>query len=412
MLAIVVLGGYYFAWQFLTPLMRMLLAQAMLLALAAALAWPMIYSPSHAPADWWLIPRRMGNKWLEFLTDQRTLLLAVLSLPVIWWFSGRTMLQRLIRPAVIIAVTIAIGGLCWLIAFGFSRKGPTLLQWSPVWIPRYLGIIWPAFAVALCALVMRLPTPALRWIAVCILIGVNMTQAWGRMFAGSEPRVDLIVADVVAGDKVDDAIAHRQSPAVRLRTYVEHTERGYGPETAHPSGGTVFNRAGKYYASIYTGYLYPARGPRQLLNAPVTDCLKSGQVHGYFSAASVASDARSVPLDKVIVWDHVLRPRESTAKDNVLVALGENWKKVGQDEIYPVRYHWNWSEILIWRRRTYDRIALERTSVEPARVATPPSTAPIAPSRPMPATTAPAIVAPANVLPATRPAVAPPPTQR
>src|SRR5262249_27349789 len=55
-------------------------------------------------------------------------------------------------------------------------------KWSSIWQPRYLGMLWPAVAIAACAVLMRLPTRPLRWSAIGLLLAMNIAQATARIF--------------------------------------------------------------------------------------------------------------------------------------------------------------------------------------------------------------------------------------
>src|SRR5256885_904205 len=54
----------------------------------------------------------------------------------------------------------------------------------------------PAFAIVMAALLMRLPTRPLRWGAIALLVGVNLTQFAGRVSA-SEPPTDRLARDLM-----------------------------------------------------------------------------------------------------------------------------------------------------------------------------------------------------------------------
>ena len=62
-------------------------------------------------------------------------------------------------------------------------------------MPRYVGFVWIAFCIVLCTLLMRLPTRPLRIIAVTLVVGVNLAQFSGRLFAGTEPPLDRVARD-------------------------------------------------------------------------------------------------------------------------------------------------------------------------------------------------------------------------
>jgi len=326
-------------WRRLPGLARVLAVEVLLIAALVIILRPLAFNPFNPPDKWWLIPREAGQRAADIISDPRAALPAVVIIPLAaWWMCGRSIVQRTLRTLQLLAVVAAVWGLCWLIWKGFELRGPS--DNGPIWMPRYIAIVWPAFAVALCALIMRLPAPVLRWTAICILLGTNLAQSWGRMFAGSEPRVDLMMRDVVAADDFN-------SP---LRTYIQG-----GPETAHPAGGTVDNRPGKYYVCITTGRIAEPFTPKYFLAARTTQALKTQTIHRYTTPQALAADARLPQLRRIIVWERILERPGPNERDEILDALGDGWAKAAPDELYPVRYHWNWSEIYISRRREYVR---------------------------------------------------------
>src|SRR5690606_8357069 len=111
---------------------------------------------------------------------------------LLWYFSGRSLWERARKSLVFLVVMATLWGACYA----------TFLSVKPadgsVWMPRYLAFIWPAAALGLSALLMRLPTRPLRWAAIGVVIAVNLGQIYGRVFLGNEPPLDRAVADVLA----------------------------------------------------------------------------------------------------------------------------------------------------------------------------------------------------------------------
>lgn len=329
-----------FSWRFLPPVARLLLPEMLAIALLLIILKPMLFNPRQPPANWWLIPRALYHKWAAVVSDPRLLLPAMFLLPLLaFYFSGQNFRQRLARLGQFVLVLLAMYALLAGL-YAFLRVYP-LGNETGVWIPRYVAIVWPAFAIALCASLMRLPTRTLRYAAIAILLGTNLAQAWGRMFAGSEPRVDLMMHDVCLADE----------PNSPVRTYLED-----GPETAHPAGGTVENRPGKYFAAITKGHIPPAFRPQTFLSASTNQALNL-PLRMYTNPETIPVDARRAPgLQRLIVWDRLLSPPPADQGDDLLPRLGPDWKQTGQ-AFYPVRYHWNWSDLYLSRRREYVRQA-------------------------------------------------------
>jgi hypothetical protein len=208
------------------------------------------------------------------------------------------------------------------------------LDTGTVWMPRYMAFAWPAFAIALCALIMRLPTRPVRYLAIALLLGVNLAQAWGRMFAGSEPPIDHIMRDLWAAESSNDTI----------RTYVQQ-----GGTSAHPAGGSIGNNPGRYYLSINRG---AAWHPLRYLDTEIGTVLT---VRNQSAPYAVAADLRRNPdVSKVIIWERLPEKPQDTSADPHLALLGPQWHRQS-DEFFPVRFHWNWSELYTARRKVYVR---------------------------------------------------------
>jgi hypothetical protein len=211
-------------------------------------------------------------------------------------------------------------------------------------MPRYLGIIWPALALGICGLLMRLPTRPLRWGAVGLLLGMNLTCSLARIFVRSEPPVDLIAADVAEGT----------GQASTTRTYLN-----IPPGSAHPGHGSIWVSQGRYY-------LYVAKKIR-----PTVLQYRSGEIFGHYrmnrfegelSVGKVKAELGSAPqVQKVIVWERfsqgqkTSRQRMNAWDQELLKALGEGWKRQGELQVYPVRMHWNWRQMGWCQRRVYVR---------------------------------------------------------
>lgn len=289
------------------------------------------FSPTQkANGEWWRTVLRVGQLWGDMLLDSRSLLaLVLLGPPAVWYYCGKSVLQRVGRTIQFSLAIAAIYGLCLVVYSVMSNR--TDANNGPVWMPRYIAFVWPAFAVALCALLMRLPTRPLRWLAIVILLGTNLAQSWGRMFAGSEPPIDYIVRDIWAGQETQSTV----------RAYVQN-----GAATPHPAGGTLYNNPGKYYMSVASGKTWP---PNTYQGGDVSSL---ASIWTDTSPRGIAADVRrSRALDHVIVWDR-LSEKPTKETDAVLAALGSEWQKAAEN-YYPVRYHWNWSNLYVARRREY-----------------------------------------------------------
>jgi hypothetical protein len=298
----------------------------------------------HAPADatwyaqlWWPITHFSVAAWLS---EWRA---AVTVANIRWWVVGAMVValmgwgvllcldfRRQIRAAwTLLSMLLVMLILCTL-ARVYVPSFP-----DSVWMPRYLGFVWPAFAIAVCALLMRLPTRPLRWGAIGLLMVVNLSQHWGRVFAGSEPPVDQMARDVAVSQSSDS------------RCYVDMPFKG-----PKPGEGALFTYCGRYYLHISSGKpIEPdellTRGYESKFDIWTPRILPPFEMF----VANTVQDAPS--LKRIIVWDS-LRPGEIRSSDEIIQKLSPTWKLVSLNE-YKVRDHWTWRDLITARRRVYER---------------------------------------------------------
>jgi hypothetical protein len=217
-------------------------------------------------------------------------------------------------------------------------------EWVSVWQPRYLGMIWPAVAIAACALLMRLPTRPLRCGAIGLLLAVNLTQATARVVAQTEPPADRIAADVLASQE-----ARRGQPTrTETRTWLNGL-----------MGFAVGDRMSNQDAQIRY-YLAQVSGrsltPEDVRNTPYP---VSGSpwkpwdltIRYDRSAREIARDLQGSPsIRRAIVWDGGLYD------GGLEKQLAPEWRLAGE-ETFKYRLHWTWSEFRHYRRREFVRIA-------------------------------------------------------
>ncbi len=233
-------------------------------------------------------------------------------------------------------------------------------------MPRYMGFVWPAVCLAAAALLLRLPTKALRGFAILLFLSVNLTNAFGRIYADSEPPVDQMSADVIAGQKPG--------------TLTFCNIRGGG---AHPGEGTLSGGQGRYYLAATAG-LRPRwwefrsasfhqapdmvvedqewrKGPKATFR-PTIDPLKETAFHVLpdslpaIKAEVSLAEQNNEDLHHVIVWHRYagtdLPPLEDESKDEILQTLGPNWRRAMTHD-YTIRQHWSWRELTTCRRLEY-----------------------------------------------------------
>src|SRR5205807_761314 len=102
--------------------------------------------------------------------------------------------------------------------------------WHSLWMPRYLGLVWPAFAIAIASLLWRLPTRPLRYGAIGFFVLVNLAQFAVRLHQ-SEPPTELLARDMLASGNTRTYL---------LGNFVE----GWG---ARPGEGLYMSVAWRYY---------------------------------------------------------------------------------------------------------------------------------------------------------------------
>jgi 4-amino-4-deoxy-L-arabinose transferase-like glycosyltransferase len=213
-----------------------------------------------------------------------------------------------------------------LIAFGIAG--------DRLWVPRYLAIVWPAFALAVCPNLARLPWPPLRTYAFTVLFGVNLALAVCLVVVPTEPPVDRMIDDLLAAD-ADPAratAAFFPSPDAAFSSF------GHG-------GGSVHNHVGKYYFALKSRPI----APDSFYN------LALGSITRIRSAAGpgpIAAAVRAQPvLRRLIVWDQL----EATAPGRPLAEqLAGRWRLVREDR-FTVRYLFTWSTMYTARRREWQR---------------------------------------------------------
>jgi hypothetical protein len=320
--------------RFLPRLLTLAAIGAILVSILVAEQRIGLFALRAVPADWWRLPSRFAQELLNLLTEPYALYTAALIVPtLIWHYSAPTLLLRALRFLQLISVLAALFLLCLLTELALRRWKPA--ETGPLWMPRYFAIVWPAFAIIVCILIMRLPTRPLRWLAIAILLGVNLAQTWGRMFGGSEPPVDRMIADLWAS----------QPANTTTRAYLQP-----GAQSPHPAGGSIYNNPGKYYLSIARGQAWL---PNVYANSEITRVVT---VWTDTSPRRIASDVRRNPrLEQIVVWDRFPQV-PANATDPLLDQLGTPWKRTSE-EYFPVRYHWNWSTLYVSRRREYTRPA-------------------------------------------------------
>ena len=203
-------------------------------------------------------------------------------------------------------------------------------NWASGWMPRYLGEIWPALAIAACCLLLRLPPRALRWSAITLLLALNATQTGARLLAGSEPPTQIIAADIFAAQP---KTADGRPTNSRTRTYFAH---GIDSEIAgHPGTLSLLGSELKYYLAVGGAKLLRPREfrdlGRDLDQFQRVEDVEIVMVGGH--RPSMAQDLQNhLQTQRIILWEHLPVPRPGVDLDahQDPVNLGDGWRLVSQ----------------------------------------------------------------------------------
>jgi 4-amino-4-deoxy-L-arabinose transferase-like glycosyltransferase len=301
-------------------------------------AWPLdwlIWAFLRQPLNWHGMKAReivsavtlSSVNWWAVIAVAGLLLWCLLRPPLDWR-------RKLRHTAAAIAVLALVFVSCTMLRWAFANPLP-----DSVWLPRYLGFTWPAFAIVVCVLLMRLPTRPLRWGAIGLLLIVNLAQHGARIFAGSEPPTGLMAADLL------NVQQHSDDTAMFYRILY----RGKGD----PGSGSLTTPPGRYYIAVLSGR---KTSPEAMLTPAVVD--------GWYRSLNdillpletfVPLNLLSRPqVQKLVVWDQ-LNPGQVDQVDKLLEKLSPiGWKRISEAE-YHVRDHWPWRDLYTARRRVYVR---------------------------------------------------------
>ena len=241
-------------------------------------------------------------------------------------------------------------------------------KWVSVWMPRYVGMVWPAVAIAACALLLRLPTWPLRYAAVGLLLAVNFGQSTARLFAGSEPPLDRVYADLTASQEN----IHGKPTGTTTRTYLSQMSQFTLP---HPGSISVFAMTGRYYLSLAAKVPIQPEEFRSFSSSP-----KSGEAWEPWKfkfnideppKSIVANLQKSTGITRVIFWEKLEKlPPEGTSGSEVKLSkgtsnsvaplLGPEWK-LFDEKIFHGRVHWTWQDLYVVRRREYVKQTMPAT---------------------------------------------------
>jgi hypothetical protein len=236
--------------------------------------------------------------------------------------------QRLIKALGVLLSLAGVWALLWLAWLAV----PT--QEKSVWMPRYLGFVWPAFAILAAWLLDRLPLVPVRAAAVTLLVGANLGYFGLRVFGESEPPTRLMAVDAVSAR--DDARSIMFSAG--------------SPGIGAPGTGRVRSVPMSYYASIV------AREPTVPRTARGFDSMRRLNIEGIRPGDTqrIARRLRRDPgIVRVIIW-HESAP-DADAGDPYAAAFDDQWSVVKRER-FAVHDHWMWLPLYdlhrtVWLRK-------------------------------------------------------------
>jgi 4-amino-4-deoxy-L-arabinose transferase-like glycosyltransferase len=337
--------------------------------------------PEKAPAGaaWVAFVFDPIDQWADRMTDPMVFVgLAVVLPGLVLFYCAPRWRGRAVRVAQFAVVFAALVGCCWLVYeiahAKFNKEVAEVLEpklnppapapvvlarhtageveravsvvetrvWQSIFMPRYMGFIWSAFCIALVALLMRLPTRGVRFAAIGLLVGVNLAQFGGRLFAGTEPPLDRVAHDIWTHDS-------HNPRADRTTMVFVNDEAVSGP--GHPGYGTMSGQQGKYYLGLERGYwIHPSEWKRvsgsQYFDMP--------SMRGELNYGRIAASLRRSPqVKRVITWEKYF-DESAPRPDRLGPLLGSGWTKVDERD-YNVRFHWSWADLYDYRRSEYVR---------------------------------------------------------
>jgi len=279
--------------------------------------------------------------WFTYLENSIPLsTLLVVSMLTIWSLCAATLRERLARGMIFaLVVAILFGACCAAYALWrqlYQSAGANQVHWKSVWHPRYLGVVWPAVALTVAILFMRIPSRMIRYGSFAILLALNLSNAAARVFVDNEPPMNRIARDVW------DA----QDESSTTRTFVNYLRDGPAP-----SQSGLLDPQGRYYLCQAAG-LQPAppifRGDWRALNIKILPDIQPQSVAGAINKLS--------HVNRVVLWERFQSPRPASPSpdDPTAAALGDGWRLASHED-FAIRVFWNWREYGSCQRREYVR---------------------------------------------------------
>ena len=242
-----------------------------------------------------------------------------------------------------VAVGVAVIGLSWLVYLLADQLR------KPVFMPRYVAVIWPMLAIATVVLISRVPTLALRMAAVALLVGLNVFQFSTRVWGETEPPSDLIARDVF-----DD----REN--IRIKTFLAGTWLNSG---GAPAEGSFRSAPVQYYfwllakdpirATEFQFMQYRRRmGLEHIEDLPIPQIRRQLRTNR--------------ELNRVIVWLESVAGRDPNDR-TMLESMKTGWRQVSRQSFNAVD-HWTWRGRYRLTRYEFERTPATRPTTNASAV--------------------------------------------
>ncbi len=299
----------------------------------------------------WRTPTWVEYEWLaswwSVWTHPMMLGLAVVLIGALaWQRCGETFAQRgwalLALTGLVVTLLIWCGVVYEVIWLSWVKAQAMNLKWVVMWWPRYLGVIQPALLIGLAILLLRLPTAALRWSVIGLLLAINLGTFFARVHMDTDAPWRETANDLWQ--------VQRERGTSRLVGYQVRRQA----RDAWSIKPIVESIHGKYYYCV-AGRLLPS--PQELRSWRF-----SRRLQGNYTVAwdKLGSDITGQPTtNRLIVWERYEpgpKPRISD-DDPYLQQLGTSWR-LEEQRLYRVREHhsrssreWNWQQReWLWRK--------------------------------------------------------------
>lgn len=258
---------------------------------------------------------------------------------LIWHYSGSrhaTRLRQLGKASVVggllFALCCAAYGL-WTLIFALSQNHTPQVSWESIWMSRYQGFIWPAFAVVIVVSLLRLPTWWLRTAGLGVLLAASLTQGILRITLDTEPPTDRIARDVWAG----------QDQTSTTRTFLLLSYRD------HATPPRYINDRSLFYNLCVEAKMSPS--PRLFRRGGIRREFTLRKAIRYRMASQVRNNPH---IERVIIWDAADHWYSSVSDRTIERGLGKGWQLVDTKEFIH-RQHHTWRQGPTYRRRVYER---------------------------------------------------------